>query len=59
MTFEEWFRQVVKIEALRAFVENAPHGAKRAQLEQMVWADPKATWRVRESYRIEAKVLGY
>lgn len=59
MTFEEWFSQVVKIEALRAFVENYPHGCKRARLEEMLYADPEALWRARESYRIEAEVLGY
>lgn len=59
MTFEDWLTTVVKIEALRAFVDDAPDGTKRAGLERLLHAQPESLARARQSYDIEAKAFGY
>lgn len=59
MEFEEWLTKVVKVEALRLFVDDAPERAKRAQLEALLHAQPASLARARRSYDIEADSLGY
>lgn len=59
MTFEDWLKTVVKIEALRAFVDDAPDGTARPGLEKRLHAQPEAMARARWSYEIEAEALGY
>lgn len=55
MEFEEWLKTVVKIEALRAFVDDA--SGKRAHLEKLLHAQPESMARARRSYEIERRAL--
>jgi hypothetical protein len=57
MEFEEWLKEAVKVEALRAFVDDAPDQCKRARLEELLHAQPEALARARTSYDIERAAL--
>ena len=57
MEFEEWLTDVVKIEALRAFVDDA--AGKRAALEKLLWSQPDSLARARRSYEIECGALSH